>query len=1157
MGARTEAAGTDRRRRVHVFLAAAVAIGVVGSLAGGARPVSAGGGIDAAADPSIDERLSPRLGAISPGFGSVLTQTTATDLPVGGVGSLLRDGSGRLLVDVTLDAGAALDADVIEQIRGEIVATGFDGRMATVAIPTYRLRDLAAIDGVAYVTEGLAPLTSSDRAPRIGARPGRPLAASGSTCGTGILSEGDGQLNADDARTDFDVDGSGIVVGVLSDSYDHLDDASGDVAASELPGPGNPCGRTTAVGVVADHAGSDEGRAMAQIIHDLAPGAELRFATAFESEIGFANRILELGEGGADIITDDVAYLYEPLFQEGYIASAIRQNRLERGIPHFTSAGNSNVIVGGRNVSSYEAPAFRPASCPAEVPSAYTACHDFDPGVGVDIGNGITLAAGGSLLTGLGWSEPQFGVATDLDLLLVDESNDAIVAMAALNSIANGRPNEVLSYTNHTGSTGSYRLMIARHGNGGAPRLKYLHYRSSGIVAVERDTSAGGDTVGPTIAGHSASTHAVSVAAVPYFNSSQPESFSSRGPGHVCWQPVDGSTPQAAVAPCTSAQVDIAATDGGANSFFGSWSGSAWRFYGTSAAAPHAAAVAALTAERARCATTDQLLDALIDSAAPVGAHGADAVGARPGRCACGHPRDRHDGARALPDRDGRRDRRCGRRRDRSDRHRRLRRRRWGRRTGDHGDLRRPGRRRRSPDHDRRHRVGPPHRGRRRRCRDRIDHGDRHRSGRSHRLDDVHGRGDRHGAGEFVRRDGRRRGRRRSRAPPRHRSRPPPPSASSTPDSAARPLDGRFVADGPIASDTVYEVQIGGRGDIPSDATAAVLNLSTVDSAGPGFLTIYPCGQRPLASALNYTGDGVMNNEIVAQLSETGTACIYARTTTHLIVDATGTATTESPYTPLTPARLADTRASGGTVDGAHAAVGSIAGETVLEVQIGDRGNIAGDARAAALNVSVADAAGNGFLTIYDCGARPLASSINYGPGRVVNNEIITKLSPTGSICIYARTTTHVIIDAAGFVPAGTDYTPHTPARLVDTRENGSTTDGRFEGDGAVAGDAVYEVQIAGRGGVPGDAEAAVINLSVVGATGKRLPHDLRLRRPTARLRNQLCVRLRRQQRDHRQAVAGGNDLHLRPHHHASHRRRRRLPLRRRALRWMAVERLT
>ena len=113
---------------------------------------------------------------------------------------------------------------------------------------------------------------------------------------------------------------------------------------------------------------SDEGRAQAQIIHDLAPGAELAFATGFNGLDGMADNILDLRDAGADVIVDDVHYFVDPMFQDGPITVAVNEV-VGDGVPYFSSAGNNNVLSGGLNVGSFEAAAYRNTRCPAALVS--------------------------------------------------------------------------------------------------------------------------------------------------------------------------------------------------------------------------------------------------------------------------------------------------------------------------------------------------------------------------------------------------------------------------------------------------------------------------------------------------------------------------------------------------------------------------------------------------------------------------------------------------------------------------------------------------------------------------------------------------------------------------------------------------------------------
>jgi hypothetical protein len=90
-----------------------------------------------------------------------------------------------------------------------------------------------------------------------------------------VTSQGDQAMSADVARATFGVDGTGVTVGVLSNSFNCLGGAVADVASDDL----------SPVTVIQElpncSGGTDEGRAMLQLVHDVAPGASLAFATAF------------------------------------------------------------------------------------------------------------------------------------------------------------------------------------------------------------------------------------------------------------------------------------------------------------------------------------------------------------------------------------------------------------------------------------------------------------------------------------------------------------------------------------------------------------------------------------------------------------------------------------------------------------------------------------------------------------------------------------------------------------------------------------------------------------------------------------------------------------------------------------------------------------
>lgn len=546
----------------------------------------------------------------------------ALSLPPSGPGSLVQRG-GDVVVNVRAETTSPGQADALRDAGARVIHVEADLRSITVAVAPAELTALAAVPGVENISPELTPVTSAMSA-----------SDGAASCQGSVTSEADTQLRAAEAREEFGVSGAGVKVGVLSDSYDvrttDTKSAADGVASGDLPGPGNPCGRTTPVDVVAEGpaTGIDEGRGMLELVHDVAPDASLAFATATPST-AFPDHVAALREAGADVLVDDITYLDDPFYQPGPASVAIEQARAD-GAAYFSSAGNFHVTIDGQAKASWEAPAWRSTPCASAFANGgYTACMNF-AAASEEARNALPmrLLPGGSLTIDLQWAQPWFGVETDIDMFLV--AGNSIVARSQLdNPGPNGtqKPFEVLGVRN-TGTTAvDATLIIAKWDQGPDPdRLKFVmtdaDLASIGATAPE-------DTFGPTIIGHNGAPGAMSVAAVPASDSSVVEWFSSRGPVTHHFEPVDGTTPAARLGqPATFAKPDIAATDGARTTFFPPSATGESRFFGTSAAAPHAAAVAALELEAAPEATVDRVYDAQRDTARPVGSFGADAQGA-------------------------------------------------------------------------------------------------------------------------------------------------------------------------------------------------------------------------------------------------------------------------------------------------------------------------------------------------------------------------------------------------------------------------------------------------------------------------------------------------------------------------------------------------
>lgn len=189
------------------------------------------------------------------------------------------------------------------------------------------------------------------------------------------------------------------------------------------------------------------------------------------------------------------------------------------------------------------------------------------------------------------------------------------------------------------------------------------------------------------------------------------------------------------------------------------------------------------------------------------------------------------------------------------------------------------------------------------------------------------------------------------------------------------------------------------------------------------------------------------------------------------------------------PARVLDTRSTGTTMDHLSERQGLRPAGTTTQVQISGRAQVRFGAAAVIVNLTVANAQANGYLTAYPCDAPlPLASSLNYVAGQVVANEVIVRLptlaTPLGSLCIYNSSATNIIADVVGSLPGGSAYDALTPARLVDTRNKANTIDG-LGPEGKLPAGSVTEIDIAGRGGVAPGAPAAVLNITAVKPSNK------------------------------------------------------------------------
>ncbi len=387
-------------------------------------------------------------------------------------------------------------------------------------------------------------------------------------------------------------DGTGWRIGVMSDSYNSQGGAAAGVASGDLPGN---------VQVLQDlpaGQGTDEGRAMIELMHDIAPGAGKAFSSVYNGEADFADQVLRLADptlGNCKILVDDITYFAEPMFQDGVIAQAVDEARNRLGISFFSSAGN-----GADGSCEYVAPVFTPVAG-----TSGNADLNFNPTGTADTRQHFHIPKGKKLFLVMQWSDPFYttnGVKTDLNMYLIKTRGTGAVkgdtvSISNDNNIASQEPVEGISYTNNNDTDTEFDLVISRRKNTANPaRVKYISYGDDiSDNPADKGIQLEYFTRSNTVTGHHAAIGTNSVAASPFYSRLRLENFTAKGGPTYLFNP-DGSP---LAAPTVRAKPDFASIDGGGTTFFGQhFPGQdpkdGFLFFGTSAAAPNAAAVAAL-----------------------------------------------------------------------------------------------------------------------------------------------------------------------------------------------------------------------------------------------------------------------------------------------------------------------------------------------------------------------------------------------------------------------------------------------------------------------------------------------------------------------------------------------------------------------------------
>ncbi len=510
-----------------------------------------------------------------------------------------------------------------------------------------------------------------------------------------VTSQGDFVQQSAAVRTSDGLTGSGITVGVLSDSYNcyatyaangvpasgnqgyayngFTATAATDVSTGDLPSTVNVLEEADCLDYRAPTQlpFGDEGRAMLQIVYDVAPDTSLAFYTAENSEADFANGITALAKAGAKVIADDVGYFDEPFYQDGIVAEAI--NAVEAptssggyGVAYFSAAGNDGNAANANGGYENTAPSFATLSSSGANAGEYLLNFD-TTGATTTTSLPITVDAmqpGDLLAIVVEWDQPYVtgapnsgGATSQIDICVtgatsvysIEDYDGHAVTCTGPNKLGVD-PYQILIVANPANASGmtpqeTLNLVIGLAGGTKAPGRIKIVAESDGQSDPPITEFA---TNSSTLQGHPSAAGAAAVGAAFYFDTpacgTTPaviEKFSSSG-GSASVAGTEilfDSTGTRLSTPEVRQKPNFVGPDGGNDTFLGFTLASDGvtdgklqtdiaacqndtsfpNFFGTSAATPHVAGIAALMLQSNPTITPTQIYTALENSALPMG----------------------------------------------------------------------------------------------------------------------------------------------------------------------------------------------------------------------------------------------------------------------------------------------------------------------------------------------------------------------------------------------------------------------------------------------------------------------------------------------------------------------------------------------------------
>jgi subtilisin family serine protease len=386
------------------------------------------------------------------------------------------------------------------------------------------------------------------------------------------------------------VSGKGVRVGIISDGVDSL---AGAQAAGALPGD---------VYVLAAGNGN-EGTAMLEIVHGLSPDAELYFHEAGSNKLEFNKAVDALLAEGCQIICDDIGWPDEPFFEDGIVASHVREALESQDLLYVSAAGND----ANRH---YQGMFFDDGS----------GWHDFSSGKSSSKNLYVDIPPGGEVTVVLQWNDPWDAAGNDYDLYLKDCSGGEELASSKNSQDGNGVPLEFFRYTNPEKTARKGMVCIEKYS--GEPKVLEVFIYPESCRDIYPDNLVEEDSV----FGHPAVPGVLCVGAVDSAGS-----FGSVGPGSS-EKGASGIAPYSSrglvsiYSPqyetrkkpdlCGPGSVELRGTDENSKNLFA----------GTSASAPYVAGVAALVwsahPEKNGC----EIREILCSTAGDLGAPGYDSI---------------------------------------------------------------------------------------------------------------------------------------------------------------------------------------------------------------------------------------------------------------------------------------------------------------------------------------------------------------------------------------------------------------------------------------------------------------------------------------------------------------------------------------------------